>query len=81
MAQIHSWLYNSQIPEKDFVAPSSFDLRDRLNAATDPVAAFSVYAQALDASGARTRRLGRKQPMIAATPAILLRQVAANADL
>ena len=50
MAQVHSWVYGSEIPEKDFIPPSSFDLRDRLTAATEPDAIFSMYAQALDAA-------------------------------
>jgi len=50
MVQVHGWLYSSQIPEKDFVPPSGFDLRDRLHAGTDPSAAIAIYAQTLDAA-------------------------------
>lgn len=48
--QVRKWLYGSQLSEKDYIPPSGFDLRDRLNAATDSAAAFSLLAQALDAA-------------------------------
>jgi conjugal transfer/type IV secretion protein DotA/TraY len=64
MAQVHNWMYSSQIPEKDFVAPSVFDIRDKMNAATEPETAFALYGLALDGAALERGVWGENPDMI-----------------
>jgi len=47
---IHNWMNNYEFVNKDVVAPSPFDLRDRLTVATMPDNVLTLFAYAVDAS-------------------------------
>lgn len=49
-SQVHSWLYSTQIPDKDNIPLASADLHELLNAATEPSDISAIYAQAMDAA-------------------------------
>lgn len=48
VSSFHSWLTSSQMIQGEIIAPSSFDLHDRLTIAASPESVFALLAHAVD---------------------------------